>query len=76
MLWQTGFTLLPASKEEFWGYSHVEHILTRYHPVPRKHMFVPSDKKWLPVDRNSFGDVRYCVQHFKTGEPVHTNVNS
>ncbi|CAE7254294.1 RE1 [Symbiodinium microadriaticum] len=56
MLWQTGFTLLPASKEEFWGYSHAENILTRYHPVPRKHMFVPSDKEWLPLDRSCFGE--------------------
>ncbi|CAE7196678.1 RE1 [Symbiodinium microadriaticum] len=32
MLGQTGFTLLPASKEEFWGYSHAEDILTRQGP--------------------------------------------
>ena len=75
MLGQTGFTLLPASKEEFWGYSHAEDILTRYHPVPRKHMFVPSDKEWLPVDRSCFGEVRYCIQHFKTGEQVRTTHN-
>ena len=71
-LWQTGFTLLPASKDEFWGYNHTAQVLTRYHPVPRRQMFVPSANEWLPFDRDWIGDVRYCVQQFQSGEPVRT----
>ena len=70
LLWETGFTLLPACKDEFWGYSQREQILTRYHPVPRRQMFAPSSREWLPVDSRYLGDVRYCVQRFANGAPV------
>ena len=70
LLWHTGFTLLPASKDEFWGFSQEAQVLTRYHPLPRRQMFAPSPREWLPVGREWLGDVRYCVQQFQTGEPV------
>ena len=72
LLWSTGFTLLPASKDEFWGYDCREGVLTKHHRVPRKQMYAPSDREWLPVDRKYFGDVRYCVQQFRDGDPVRT----
>ncbi|CAE7819365.1 GIP [Symbiodinium necroappetens] len=61
-----------ASKDEFWGYNHGAQVLTRYHPVPRRQMFVPSAHEWLPFDRDWIGDIRYCVQQFQGGEPVRT----
>ncbi|OLP89592.1 putative transposon protein [Symbiodinium microadriaticum] len=68
-LWQTGFTLLPASKDEFWGYNQTAQVLTRYHPVPRRQMFVPSANEWLPFDRDWIGDVsvldEVATQHQK-----------
>ena len=70
LLWHTGFTLLPASKDEFWGFSQEAQVLTRYHPLPRRQMFAPSPREWLPVCRDWLGDVRYCVQQFQTGDPV------
>ncbi|CAE7234908.1 RE1, partial [Symbiodinium necroappetens] len=72
LLWSTGFTLLPASKDEFWGYDRREGVLTKHHRVPRKQMYAPSDREWLPVDRKYFGDVRYCIQQFRDGDPVRT----
>ena len=72
LLWSTGFTLLPASKDEFWGYDCREGVLTKHHRVPRKQMYAPSDREWLPVDRKYFGEVRYCIQQFRDGDPVRT----
>ena len=72
LLWNTGFTLVPACKDEYWGYDPYTEVLTRHHRIPRKQMYAPSDQEWLPVDRRCFGALRYCVQHFRTGDPVRT----
>ena len=72
LLWSTGFTLLPASKDEYWGFDPRALVLTRHHRVPRRHMYAPSGQEWLPVARQYFGDVRYCVQRFRDGDPVRT----
>ena len=70
LLWETGFTLLPATRDEYWGYGSGSQVLTRFHSVPRKPLFSPSSKEWLPVPLSWFGDVRYCVQQFGAGSPV------
>ena len=70
LLWSTGLTLLPASKDEYWGFDPRALVLTRHHRVPRRHMYAPSCQKWLPVARQCVGDIRYCVQQFRDGDPV------
>ena len=72
LLWSTGFTLLPASKDEYWGFDPRALVLTRHHRVPRRHMYAPSGQEWLPVARQYIGDVRYCVRRFRDGDPVRT----
>ena len=69
-LWDLGFTYVPATKTEYWGYKTSAGTLVRYHPVPRRQLFVPTDGDMLPFPRSWFGELRLCEQHFQCQEPV------
>ena len=69
-LWDLGFTYVPATKTEYWGYKTSAGTLVRYHPVPRRQLFVPTDSDMLPFPRSWFGELRLCEEHFQCQEPV------
>ena len=70
LLWDTGFPYVPGNKHEFWGYRTSSRTMVRYHPVPRRAMFAPSEQDLLPFSRKCLGDVRLCVQQQGTESPV------
>ena len=71
-LWDLGFTYVPATKTEYWGYKTSVGTLVRYHPVPRRQLFVPTDSDMLPFPKSCLGDLRLCEQQVQDQEPVHT----
>ena len=71
-LWDLGFTYVPATKTEYWGYKTSVGTLVRYHPVPRRQLFVPTDSDMLPFPKSCVGDLRLCEQQVQDQEPVHT----
>ena len=40
--------------------------------MPRRAMYAPTSQEWLPIPRDSIGDVRLCVQQFRGGDPMRT----
>ena len=72
LLWEAGFTYIPATKNEYWGYQTSSSTLFRYHPTPRRQMFAPTDHDLLPFSRDVIGDLRMCLQRFPGHPPVRT----
>ena len=70
VLWDTGFPYVPGTKHEYWGYKASTDTIVRYHPVPRRAMFAPTDQDMLPFSRKCLGDVRLCVQQQGGDPPV------
>ncbi|CAE7369176.1 RE1 [Symbiodinium sp. CCMP2592] len=69
-LWDAGFTYVPGNKTEYWGYKSSSGTIVRYHPVPRRHMYAPTDQDQLPFARSCIGDLRLCVQQFSNRESL------